>query len=213
MSDRGTDTKLTREVGALIRTLEDLQDELDPGRRRRLGLPTPRDLLRFTSEVTIPATILVLETNVRVLRLLQRTIRLTTGEAETSTDASSGVRDRATALGRETLRGLDAALADLESTVEGTPSDDEAASLLAEARTLRDEVDARLAAEGELGDASGVEDGESSRRDRERVDVDVEAELQSIKDDIDEGSDPEDRGSDGDDGGPTGTDPGPDGDE
>ena len=203
MSERGTDTELTREVGALIRTLEDLQDELDPGRRRRLGLPTPRDLLRFTSEVTIPATIIVLETNVRVLRLLQRTIRLTTGESGSGTEGRRSVRDRATALGRETLRGLDATLADLESAVEGTPTDDEAASLLAEARALRDEVDARLAAErdGADADAPGVGDGPSRGRDRERVDVDVEAELQSIKDEVDDRDNADGSGGDGDDGG------------
>lgn len=197
MSDRATDSELARDVAALIRTLEDLQDELAPGERRRLGLPTPRDLLRFTSEVSIPAAILVLETNVRVLRLLQRTIRMSTGEDSSGAGGRAGVRERASTLGRDALRGLDATLSELETAVDGTPPSDDAASLLAEARRLRDEVDARLAADQPAAGAAGVQSGLDETLDREPVDVDVEAELRSIKDEIDDEDGGADDGSDG----------------
>ncbi len=197
MSDRPSNTDLARNVADLARTLEALQDELATPDRRRLGLPSPRDLLRFTSEVTIPATILVLETNVRVLRLLQRTIRTTSPESDATRDEGAAVRDRATALGRDALDGLDATLADLESALQGRPADGDAASLLEEARRLSTEVDAELAADRQgptaVADSptAGIEDslGKSDPGHAgggDPVEIDVEAELQSIKDDLDD---------------------------
>lgn len=181
MSEREPRGELARDVAALIRTLEDLQGELDPGNRQRMGLPTPRDVLRFTSEVTIPAAILVLETNVRVLRLLQRTIRMTAGDGADRASTGPAVRERAESLGRETLRGLDGVLDEVEAAIEGRPGDDEAAALLDEARRLRADVDAELGADLDVSDATlGGTD-----LDREPVDVDVEAELRSIRDEID----------------------------
>lgn len=221
MSPSGTDVELAREIGSLIAALEDLQGELEPGDRERRRLPTPRDILWFTSEVTIPATILVLETNVRVLKLLQRTIRMTASDSARSSgssDASEAVRGRAEALGRQTLDQLEGTLDDVQSAVAGRPSDDEAAALLAEARRLRQEIQSDLAASqategamdrepgpGSIGGPAGQ--GDAARSDADPtlpgadrstgVNIDVESELESIKDQIDD-EDGSDSDADGD---------------
>jgi hypothetical protein len=169
----GTEQDLSDLVGELARTTEQLRDELDAD-GPRLRPPTPSELLRFTTEVTIPAIILALETNVRALRLLQRTLQFASGrEPETGGTSKSGqARARAEALGRETLDRLDDALADLQDALAGRPPDDEARELLEETRALRAEVDQRLA--GEEADEN------------EAVDIDVDAELQSIKDSVED---------------------------
>lgn len=182
MSDRPADTDLIRLTTDLARSLRDLQRELEP--RRGPRPPTPRDLLRFTDEVAIPATILVLETNVRALRLLQRAIRLADGGQASNTETA--VPERAADISRTTLQRLDSALADVQDAIEGRPTDDDARELLDEARALRDEIDDRLAAESPATDAgvdraAGTADAEPTE-----VPVDVEAELQSIKDQMDD---------------------------
>ncbi|MFB6084151.1 MAG: hypothetical protein ABEJ94_07900 [Halorientalis sp.] len=186
MSDSASDEDLARLAADLARSLRDLQRELEPGRRRRLRPPSPRELLRFTDEVAIPGAILFLETNVRALRLLQRAIRLADPERGVTDDGDAAVRDRAVQLSRTTVRKLDDVLADVQDAVEGRPTDDEAERVLAEARSLRDEIDDRLAAEP-ASDAPDVDSADDAS-----VPVDVDAELRSIKDDLD--------GGDGDDG-------------
>lgn len=196
MSDRSPDPSLTREIGSLIDALEELQREIEPGNTERRRLPTPGDLLRFTSEVTIPATILVLETNVRVLKLLQRTIRLSAGEpggSGTTDPSGEAVREQAQALGRRTLDQLDRTLADLQSAVAGRPPDDDATALLAEARRLQDRVEAELDATTQPAEDANL----AADRRSTGVNVDVEAELESIKDQLDD-----DEPRDGDDASP-----------
>jgi len=176
MADRPDDQSLVRLTADLARSLRDLQRELEP--RRRRGPPTPGDLLRFTDEVAIPAAILVLETNVRALRLLQRAIRLA-DDRDRPSDDGPGVGDRAASLGRVTLERLDTALADVQDAIEGRPADDDARELLEDARRLRDEIDERLSEPA--GDETVVRG-----RDTEKVPVDVDAELQSIRDEVDD---------------------------
>ncbi len=163
------DPELSQLLGELTGSVEQLQDELTQ-RRGPSRLPTPRQLVRFTSEVTIPAIVLVLETNVRALRLVQRALRIAEGRDPGT--SSSKTRDRATELGRATLSRLDDALSDLGSALEGRPPDDEARELLEEVRDLQTEVDERLETE------TGPE--------RDSVSIDVDAELQSLKDDVDD---------------------------
>lgn len=179
MSRRSPD--LTRLVGDLARAVQDLQSELEPDRRLPLRPPTPRELTQFTTEVTIPALILVLETNVRALQLLQRTLRLVDGSEVTD---SPDARERVESLGRTTLNRLDDALADLQEALESRPPDDDARRLLDEARDLRDEIDARLAADSSPPESASPDDVIPA--DDDQVDIDVESELQSIKDDIDD---------------------------
>jgi hypothetical protein len=168
----GTDPDLSTTLAELTRSLEELQTELEPSG----GPPTLRRLSRFTSEVTIPAIVLVLETNVRALKLVQRALRIAEGRERTR-DATSETRDRAVALGQATLSRLDETLGDLQEALEGRPPDDEARELLDRVRDLEDDIEAQLAAAESDGQEVPDHDG---------VDIDVDAELQSLKDDIDD---------------------------
>ncbi|MDS0258652.1 hypothetical protein NDI56_04400 [Haloarcula sp. S1CR25-12] len=183
MSDAEDD--VTALLGELVRTLQDLQTEVEPrtdsGRPRP---PTPGELLRFTSDVTIPAAILVLKTNIEALKLLRRALRLAEGRPATAS-TPKGVQERASDLSRATLARLDDALTDIQGAVEGRPDDEEARELLSEARQLRADLAEQLSSDG---DNSVPTEGTE-------VPVDVDAELQSIKDDIDDVSDgPDDTG-------------------
>lgn len=171
MSSR--DPELSTLVGDLTSVLEELQTELESSRGPPRP-PTPRQLARFTSEVTIPAIILVLETNVRALRLVQRGLRMAEGQDGETADPA---RQRASELGRTTLAKLDDALTDLGSALDDTGSDARARDLLEEVRDLQAEVDARLDAEADSPTDADAGDA---------VGVDVDAELQSIKDEVDE---------------------------
>lgn len=183
----GTDGDLAHRVSALVDALEDLQRELEPGDRRRLRPPTPGELSWLTSEVTIPAAIVVLETNVRVLRLLQRTIRLADGRDRRAGGSRARLRTEATTIGRESLDQLERTLAELQSAAGGRAADEEVDRLVRRARELRDEVDARLAAEAPA-------DGEADPlgRSREPVDVDVDAEIDAIRREVDGEDGPDD---------------------
>jgi len=173
------DDDVTALLSDLVKTLQDLETEVEPrtesGRPRP---PTPRELLRFTSDVTIPAAILVLKTNIEALKLLRRALRIAEGRP-TGRSNGTAVRERATDLSQATLARLDDALADLQGAIEGRPEDAEARELLTEAREIRDEVAQRLA------DGADASDGDAGTE----VPVDVDAELQSLKDDIDDVSD------------------------
>lgn len=151
----------------LATTLRDLRTELR-NERRPFRPPTPRQLLRFTDEYTIPALIASLEAAVRTLELLRGAIRLVEGRP------ALPHRDRpnVAAAGHATLDRLDALLADLQDAFEGEPTDPEARELLADARELRDELDDQLGAEHITGNT--------------QVPIDVESELQSIKDRLDD---------------------------
>jgi hypothetical protein len=188
MSDR--DTEMTQLVGELVSAVEELQSELEPS-RGPLRPPTPRELARFTSEVTIPAIILVLETNVRALRLVQRALRI--AEGRDIDRGRSATRERATAIGRATVDKLDDALTDLQDALDGRPPDDEAREVLGRVQDLRADVEAELAAnssrpEDTSADTEGGADGA-------RVDVDVDAELEALKDDLDDDSTHEGNGN------------------
>jgi hypothetical protein len=208
--DAGDDREeLAATADELASVLADLRTELDRQRERRdppeppqgpLGLPrppSPREVLAFADEVAIPAAIAVLEANVRVLEALQRGIRM----AETGDRArTEGERaaDRATAAGRETLSRLEGALADLQRAVEGggLPENETARELLADARRLRDEVEANI--EAAESPASETADAAASDEDADdAVDVDVEGELETLKDRYgEEGDDASDDGAD-----------------
>lgn len=186
MSDRESNTDLARLAADLARSLGELQRELEPGPRRPRP-PTPGDILRFTDEVAIPGVILLLETNIRALKLLQRAIRLADNRDSGSTAASNtAVRERAVSVSQSTLGHLDDVLADVQDAIAGRPQNDEARQALDEARSLRAEIDDQLAAASAETDGMTIE-AESTGD----VPVDVDAELQSIKDDIDDGDEPD----------------------
>lgn len=183
------DDRLREQVEDLAGTLADLESELREQRRR----PRLRDLVRFTREVTIPAVILVLRTNIETLRLLQRALAL--GDPERS-GRGTQLRERAEAAGRSALEELDGALEDLGDALSGRPQDGRARDLLEEARDLQAEVEAELSRGPTAGSSPGSDDPEG-------VDINVDAELQSIKDELDdEGGEDRSGGGDTGDGGP-----------
>jgi hypothetical protein len=179
MSDT-PDEDVAAVLADLVDTLQELETTVEPrtesGRPRP---PSPRELLRFTSDVTIPAAILVLKTNIEALKLLRRALRMADGRPPRTTNGEA-VRERAGKLTRAALAGLDDALTDLQAAFEGQPTDEDARELLAEARELRATLADQLAESG----ANGDEPVEGTD-----VAVDVDAELQSLKDDIDDVSD------------------------
>ncbi|MFB6189289.1 MAG: hypothetical protein ABEI57_05350 [Halapricum sp.] len=179
MSDEDERPSVEQQLRTLTETLERLQGELERERRSPLAPrpPTFSELRRFTSEVAIPGLVLLLETNVRALKLLQRTLRMADERGESATAAS----ERASEIGSIALARLDETLADVQSALAGEPTDSEARDLLEEARTLRADIEDRLAEQ----DGEPIETGPS---------VDVEAELQSIKDQVDDEDGTDDSG-------------------
>jgi hypothetical protein len=205
MNDRERD--LAEATAELSDTLESLRTELldESTSERPPGLPrppSPSRLLRFTERYTIPTTIALLEAGIRSLELLAAVIRAVDGRPIDAVSGRTGERspiagrDRLAETSRETLRRLDDALTDLQSAARGEPSNPEVQRLLAEARELRSEVDARLAEaiDPDTGSSPTDEDEEPAedtleRPDPERVEIDVDEELASIKRSVDETSD------------------------
>ena len=177
MTDASGDPDITELVAELTQALEDLESELEP--ERRLRPPTPRELTRFTSDVAIPGLILVLQTNIRALQLLKRTLQMADGRYDPGRSGRvENARERAEQLGEATLAGLDDALDDIQTALEARPEDDETREALERVRTLNEEVSEEL-------DGTG---------DDTAVDIDVDQELQALKDDVepedsDEGDD------------------------
>lgn len=217
MDDR--ERELAEVTAELSETLESLRAELQEPPEGPLGLPrppTPRELLRFTEQYTIPTTIALLEAAIRSLELLAAALRVADGRPVdavsdgSQTTLSGAGRGRIASASRETLRTLDDALADLQSAARGDPSNPEVRRLLKEARELGSEVDARLA---KAADDAGPSEREPIDRseetgDRDEVEIDVDEELASIKRTVDEsnkGDPPTEDGdeppSDGDDAG------------
>jgi len=170
MSDEQSPPSVDQRLAELTERLDRLQRELE--RRRRPPLiprpPRAEELRQFTTDVAIPGLILLLETNVRALKLFQRTLRT----AEASESRGSAAADRASELGAATLARLDSALEEAQSVLAAEPPDSEARELLEDARTLQTEIQNQLT-DDEL---DTLETGPG---------VDIEAELQSIKDQVD----------------------------
>jgi hypothetical protein len=171
---RAGDDQLREQVSELAETLTELETELSGGSRR----PQLRDLIRFTREVTIPAVILVLRTNIQALKLLQRALAFGDRGGD---GRESRLRRRAEEAGRSALTELDSALEDLGDALSGT-QDSRARDLLGQAQDLQTEVETELSRGpgADPGRGRGVDDTEG-------VEIDVDAELQSIKDELDEG--------------------------
>lgn len=209
-------------VEELSETLRELRAELREPPTGPLGMPrppTPGEFLRFTEQYTLPALISLLETAIRTLELLGASIRLLEDEPvvdDRPTGSRADVRKRrgrVAAVGRTTLEALDEALAELQAAApSGQPMGPEVQRLLAEARDLGAEVDARLAEattdrtdedvheiDVQAGSGDGADGGRrgagaagsESGRDASTgpgdgdPGVDVDAELDSIKDELD----------------------------
>jgi hypothetical protein len=184
--DDGADRDLQTEIDELTATVERLQSELQRSRKRRRPLlpppPSATELRRFTSEVAIPGLILLLETNVRALKLLRRTLRLADDGEQTG---SHDVQGRAADLGTEALARLEDALAQAQDALEGQAPDGEARELLAEARDLRADIESQLQERAE----QSADPDSDDRTTAPGPEVDVEAELRSIKDQVGDDTD------------------------
>ncbi|MFB6256727.1 MAG: hypothetical protein ABEH58_08410 [Haloplanus sp.] len=205
MSNRD-DEELAVLLADLERTLTDLREAIDEDVRRGVRdersrrPPTPGEILRFTEEYTLPTVIALLEATVQSLELLRAVLRLA-GPGSTDDD---DIRDRLkTRRGPETDAFRDA-LTDLRDALTGAdlPEDSTAGSILVDAQELTAEIDSRLdKASPDRGRDDERQEREPARRgitiDVEEEDddaVDVESELASIKESME---DEEDDGSAG----------------
>lgn len=190
----GREPDLTRLIRDLTRELQRLQRELEPDRRGRF--PTPRELSRFTSEVAIPGVILLLETQIRVLQLLRRTLRLAEGRdpsGERERPSGADVRDRAEQLGETALLRLGETLGEIERSLDQSAGHEDAQELLTEAQTLRRRIREELAAGTETGENVTEEIALDDRSDpADSVRIDVEAELESLKENVESDAQPTD---------------------
>jgi hypothetical protein len=210
MSDGPEDVGVSEErVAELEERIEELSEELRSPSEGPFGLPpppTPGEVLAFVDDHAIPTTIAVLEANVRALRALRAAISLLRRTEERDpTGAAEGLRDRTDSVAREAVTELDRAVSDLTTAVEGDrlPDNDEARAVLREIRAVRDEVTDALTSENATNDPGGAE-GSSTEGDGDEkeggnpgdeagsdedsggggVEIDVENELESIKDEM-----------------------------
>ncbi|MFB6305271.1 MAG: hypothetical protein ABEH47_08895 [Haloferacaceae archaeon] len=185
-------------------TLEALREEVDGRNRRRRGPPTPLELLRLTERHAIPTLVATLEATVAALELVREVIRLVDPERSSGRVDEAG--DRLGRAGDSAVVGAERVLADLRRALDAAdlPDDEAARPLVAEARELSAEVEARLreardepGARGASGDDGGVridvtEDEKRGEAEEESGDeegaadagVDVDAELESIRDEV-----------------------------
>jgi hypothetical protein len=164
--------------------------------------------------------------------LLRRTEERTPGgRTATGSDQTGGLRARTDSVAREAVGELDRAVSNLSNAIEGEtlPDNDEAESVLQEIRAVRDDVADALASDGptggtardpepsnddDTGDDGAEDDGaenDGATDDDDAggggVEIDVENELQSIKDEMHredpypDGSGPSEDGDDSSDGG------------
>lgn len=192
MSDR--QDRLDERISELEGTLREIRDELQPPRRGRSGLrpPTPGEMLRLTREYAIPAAIATLEAQIKALELLAELLGAVNIRDRESLDVGSPT-DRAVDVGRTTLRRVRESLDRLEREMAagGLPDDPAARDLLAEAKALQEDIDARLA---QVGDVDGPESyGNTQSTGQDGVRIDVESELETIKDQV-EGGEADDEG-------------------
>lgn len=175
MSGADTGDETEQLVAELLEELRTLQDELDPD--RGLRPPTRRELALFTSDVAIPALVVLLRTNIRLLELFQRTLRMSNGRYDPDR-ADSDARAQAEQLGKTTLGALDDRLGQLQTALEG---DDQTGELVARIRELQEDLEATIETDRGRADADPDRDIES-----DAVNIDVESELRSLKDDRDD---------------------------
>ncbi|MFW5957139.1 MAG: DUF7547 family protein [Natronomonas sp.] len=198
------DDELAAAAEELAATLDELSGELRGAPRGPLGLPrppTPTEVLRFAEGYAIPTIVAILEANIRVLEMLARVLRVADGRP---LDGSG--RDGIERASRTTLQKLDGALSDIQTAIEGgEPSNPDVARLLDEARSLREEIDDRLPeATAEPSTMDGTKDrsthGSASDEDTDGeaavasdeddgIKIDVDAELESIKQNVSDSPD------------------------
>ncbi len=219
MTDRRDgDEELARLLSELEETLTELRSAIDEedlsgeGSRQRgrsegapwFRPPRLRDILRFTEQQTIPTLVMILEVNIRLLRLAGATLRAIDPERSAVRPDEDSASQRAIDAGRRlSTDRLTAGLTELQDALAGTDAPNpESQRLLEDAQRLSADVRERLQA-GRQGREpradsqdrdSGVSiDVEEASRDDEadatesRGDTpgpDVDAELDSIREEV-----------------------------
>lgn len=192
---RRDDRDLRALLDDLDETLGALRAELDEGdpprrraERRPPRPPTVGELLRFTERHTIPTTIAVLEASVAALELLQGVLRLAAPDEreERALESASGAA----------LDGVERTLSELRRTLgeADLPADPETRGVAREARELTEAVERRIEESRQADETRRDDRGRSEERERGvAIDVseadaepDVEAELRSLKDEVDD---------------------------
>ena len=202
MDDVDDERALAAATEELAETLEALRAELEGPPRGPLGVPrppAPRELFRFTEGYAIPALIAVLEANVRLFEALAAAMRVADGRpldggALDGESVGDRRRGRLARTGQSALGTLENALEELAVALErGEPSNPEALRLLEEARTLREEVEGRLAETGEVGGERALDEkndeyelaaGDDSETDE--IGIDIDEEIASIREELDD---------------------------
>lgn len=207
---RDPDDELADVLGDLADTLRTLESEVahDRSSRGPFGLPpppTPRQVLGFTGEYAIPTAIAVLKANIKILELVGAALRATS-----PTESSSRRRDAVERLGGETVGHLERALEEIQQAVDegNLPQTPEARDVVEEARRLNDDLREYIRESTETADEErkrskrdsrtipiedGDESGESGESDDSTeseitgVEIDIEEELRSIKDNVGDG--------------------------
>ncbi len=177
MDDRSHE-ELERRVAELEQALRELRREIEgpPLRRDRPG-PSTEDLLRLTDRAAIPALIVLLETNIQLLRSVQRAIR-----SAQPTDTQRG----SSSLERRTVERLDDVISEIERALRGHATDSPAGDVLAEATAVRNELeqyvsDATRTADSAAAAERGTRIEVLGPDDEPEGQVDVDAELDSIR--------------------------------
>ena len=176
--DDRRDDELEERLDELEDVLTDLRRDLRESGRDRREPPRPpslSELLRFTEQYTIPTVIALLETTIKSLELLRGTLRLAdpgrrvTDDAGATADRLADVRDSASA-------GLARSLEELRKALTEADLPEEAASrsIIADARDLTAEIEARIDEGRREADAARRsnprDDARGSQRDRSRGD-------------------------------------------
>ncbi|ELZ59724.1 MULTISPECIES: hypothetical protein [unclassified Haloferax] len=158
MSDRRRDDDILDVLDELGDTLDELGAELREERDRNLGRrvtgddrfrpprpPTFGEVLRFTESYTIPTVIAVLEATIASLELLRRLMRLS-DPGRAMDDARGETEARMRNVPKSAVSGVDRALDELRNALSEAdlPSNPEARDVMDRARSLADELDARL---------------------------------------------------------------------
>lgn len=181
MPPASRDDDLEARVAALETAIEDLRDDLleeNTMSRELFSPPSLRDILRFTDQIAIPGIILILETNIRLLKLLQRTIRLS--DTSATSDGSSEIQTELATYTSKTLRELETAISKLQSLdIAGGPADETAQSLLTDIRELRTDIT------NELNEAS-TNAPPTSNQNADELTNEIAEELEDLKHELDE---------------------------
>ena len=177
MTTGSRDDELANRVAALESQIEELRTELTDSTSSFPFPPPPslEGILRFTDEIAIPGVILILETNIRMLKLLRRAIRLTDNESKT--ESATALSNDLSVYMTRTLGELENAITKLQSleTTRG-PADETAQSILQEIRSLKTELSDEIDSNTDTTDTTGLE----SRHEE------IQAELESIKEELED---------------------------